>query len=62
MSGKDTWALTEEWPFLFSLALASMKAHFKLLTGVHINVGFEEAMTTKLYLNMFSLVHWKNQE
>lgn len=46
MSGKDTRALTEEWPLLFSLV--GMKAHFKLLTGVHISVGFEEAMATKL--------------
>ncbi|KAK0151057.1 hypothetical protein N1851_007803 [Merluccius polli] len=46
MSGKDTQALTEEWPLLFSLV--GMKAHFKLLTGVHINEGFEEAMASKL--------------
>ncbi|KAL7407439.1 hypothetical protein ABVT39_008394 [Epinephelus coioides] len=46
MSGKDTRALTEEWPLLFSLV--GMKAHFKLLTGVHINEGFEEAMASKL--------------
>ncbi|XP_078028604.1 uncharacterized protein LOC144464683 [Epinephelus lanceolatus] len=46
ISGKDTQALTEEWPLLFSLV--GMKAHFKLLTGVHINEGFEEAMASKL--------------
>ncbi|XP_051261868.1 uncharacterized protein LOC127366708 isoform X2 [Dicentrarchus labrax] len=44
-SGKDTQALQEEWPYLFSLV--GMKAHFKLLTGIHINEGFEEAMATK---------------
>lgn len=36
MSGKDTQALMEEWPYLFSLV--GMKAHFKLLTGVHIKL------------------------
>ena len=46
MSGKETRALTEEWPLLFSLF--GMKVHFKLLTGVHINEGFEEAMASKL--------------
>ena len=46
MSGKDIQALTEEWPLLFSLV--GMKAHFKLLTGVHIHEGFEEAMASKL--------------
>ncbi|XP_047445827.1 uncharacterized protein LOC125010923 [Mugil cephalus] len=46
MSGKGTRALTEEWPLLFSLV--GMKTHFKLLTGVHINEEFEEAMASKL--------------
>ncbi|XP_065103923.1 uncharacterized protein [Paramisgurnus dabryanus] len=44
-SGKDTQLIKEEWPFLFSLV--GMKAHFKLLTGVHINEAFEEAMAVK---------------
>nr|XP_055038580.1 uncharacterized protein LOC129426349 [Misgurnus anguillicaudatus] len=44
-SGKDTHLIKEEWPFLFSLV--GMKAHFKLLTGVHINEAFEEAMAAK---------------
>ncbi|XP_035528628.1 uncharacterized protein LOC118336147 [Morone saxatilis] len=44
-SGKDTQALKEEWPYLFSLV--GMKAHFKLLTGIYIDEGFEEAMATK---------------
>ncbi|KAG8000940.1 hypothetical protein GBF38_018242, partial [Nibea albiflora] len=46
MSGMDTRAFAEEWPLLFSLV--GMKAHFKLLTSVHINMGFEEAMASKL--------------
>ncbi|KAM6935749.1 uncharacterized protein PEZ65_006077 [Lycodopsis pacificus] len=44
-SGKDTRALKEEWPYLFSLV--GMKAHFKILTGVDLDEGFEEAMATK---------------
>lgn len=46
MSGKETRALVEEWPLLFSLV--GMKAHFKLLTGVHITEGFEVDMASKL--------------
>ncbi|KAA0721421.1 hypothetical protein E1301_Tti022272 [Triplophysa tibetana] len=45
-SGKDMQVLKEEWPYLFSFVC--MRKHFKLLTGVHINEAFVEAMTTKL--------------
>lgn len=45
MSGKDIQDLTEEWPLLF--VLPGMKAHFKRLTGVDINEGFEAAMASK---------------
>uniref|UniRef100_A0A8C3AI00 Uncharacterized protein n=1 Tax=Cyclopterus lumpus TaxID=8103 RepID=A0A8C3AI00_CYCLU len=42
---KDTRALKEEWPYLFSLV--GIKAHFRLLTGVDVDERFEEAMATK---------------
>ncbi|XP_027141804.1 uncharacterized protein LOC104934043 isoform X2 [Larimichthys crocea] len=45
VSGRETRLLKKEWPYLFSVV--GMKAHFRLLTGVHINEGFEEAMATK---------------
>lgn len=44
-SGKDTQVIKEEWLYLFSLV--GMKAHFKLLTGVHISEAFGEAMAAK---------------
>ena len=57
MSGKDIRALTEDWPLLFSLV--GMKAHFKLLTGVHISVDLRRPWPQNWpeSLNIFSLVH-----
>lgn len=45
LNEKDTQTLMEEWPYLFNTI--GLKAHFKQLTGVHINEEFQEDMKSK---------------
>ncbi|KAF7645123.1 hypothetical protein LDENG_00209580, partial [Lucifuga dentata] len=59
LNEKDPQILKDKWPYLFHPA--GMRAHFRQLTGVHINEEFEEDMDKKLkrVLQYFRYLYWE---